>query len=195
MGATPANTPSPSPTAAIATNTPSAVEFPFDVATPTIDLAAIGRFEAMLRAAQGPPAIAPLAGLLKESAPGEVQVQYAGVQLANFAAAVTFTNPLASSVTSDIGMEFRSNPATGVRTVILLDSQGYVSAFPAGEPPLLPALATPYDPAPGATNTLHETVVRCQFGANFTFCCYCACPYCYGEVPEWSNRTVSQTDP
>jgi hypothetical protein len=116
------------------------------------------------------PVAGPFAGRLVEATAGTVPVAPAGVEVSDFAAAATFTNPDKGTETLwDFGYQFRDSESERNRVVI--DSNGDIYTTLAGQESAQAGHSDAFDTAPGASNTLQLFVVgkRAYFGVNGEF--------------------------
>jgi hypothetical protein len=136
------------------------------------------QFLALVQAAETGEAVAgPFSGRLVEETPGTAPTAPAGVQLADFAAFATFTNPEDSSgLFWDAGFEFRKSEFT--QNLIIIDSLGDVFTVLSGQAAVQVANADAYDATPGAANTVQLFVQgdRALFGVNGEFVAAFAVP-------------------
>ncbi len=109
----------------------------------------------------------PFAGQLVQRQ-GQRIVRGAGVTAENFSATVTFVNPQEQTETPwDVGVAFHGTQDTAQIVVVKSDGHWYYQNSLTGAIKVNPALV-PFDPTPGATNTLDLVVegATARFGVN-----------------------------
>ncbi len=143
----------------LAVSVPTA-DVPAPEPTPSVDRAALMAPINQLRsqATQNPPVFGPTAGGISQVIGGSLDSKYAGVDLENFVARITFVNPDETAPARwDIGIGFRQD-ASGRHWRTIVRSDGTWSLAIAAEFPRATGVVPTIDLNPGATNTLELLV-------------------------------------